>query len=287
MIPAQGALVRPLALKDPPQLINYLTRDSVANIYPLGWVATHGISPSNSNLSFQFIGAFNEEQLTGMMLLAGQSLLFMATDTPQAAREFIRHLVCRNLQFKVIIGLRESLENAIESLSALSIKPRLSRPQLLLVLYPERFRPVTSSGLRRASLQNLETLLAATMDMYSQEIRAEPAAADIPAFRRTLQHQILQGNVYCSPNATSNQIEFKANVTARSRYGTQIEGVYVPPHLRRRGFATRGMSQLCLKLLEEAPPVSLFVNRDNSPARSLYEQKLGFQPTHDFTTAFF
>lgn len=280
-------IIRPLILQDTPQLINYLSCDPIANIYPLGWITTQGITPSKSNISFQFIGAFNALDMTGLMLLAGRSLLFITTEEPQITHDFAQYLANQALQFKVLIGLEKTIQTTCGALTKLSIKPRLSRPQLLLVVRQKDFKPVSSSGLRRASLHDLEPLLAATLDMYSQEIMAQPSAADISAFRRTLQHQILLGNVYCYPAESSNQIGFKANVTAQCKYGTQVEGVYVPPHLRRRGFAAMGMSQLCLQLLEGSPLVSLFVNRDNRPARSLYEQKLGFQPTHDFMTAFF
>ena len=57
----------------------------------------------------------------------------------------------------------------------------------------------------------------------------------------------------------------------------QISGVYTPPERRRRGFARRGLSELCSRLLERTQAICLFVNDINVPALALY-RAMGFRP---------
>ena len=43
------------------------------------------------------------------------------------------------------------------------------------------------------------------------------------------------------------------------------------PGVRRRGYAARGLADLCRLLLERVPTVCLFVRAENAPAIRLYE----------------
>ena len=66
----------------------------------------------------------------------------------------------------------------------------------------------------------------------------------------------------------------------------QISGVYTPPALRGRGIATVAMNEICEDLFERGfPRATLYVNRTNSAARSVY-QKVGFQYHTDYQTVF-
>jgi predicted GNAT family acetyltransferase len=46
--------------------------------------------------------------------------------------------------------------------------------------------------------------------------------------------------------------------------------VWVDPELRNRGYAKRGLSDLCALLLATTPVVCLFARPDNAPALALY-----------------
>ena len=60
--------------------------------------------------------------------------------------------------------------------------------------------------------------------------------------------------------------------------------LYTPPPLRGRGIATQGMRELCHRLLEDAPLLTLHVRSGNSTAVRLY-RKLGFLQEHEFRVA--
>ena len=51
----------------------------------------------------------------------------------------------------------------------------------------------------------------------------------------------------------------------------QIQQVWVDPSVRGRGYAQRGMRDLCRMLLDRVPRVCLFVRPENAPAIRVYE----------------
>ena len=79
---------------------------------------------------------------------------------------------------------------------------------------------------------------------------------------------------------------FKADISAPSRYGVQISGVYTDPSVRNQGVATRAMRELCRLLFVRGwPRVTLYVNEGNQPALKVYE-RVGFSYLHDYMTIF-
>jgi hypothetical protein len=76
-------------------------------------------------------------------------------------------------------------------------------------------------------------------------------------------------------------ILFKAEASAWTPSAVQLQQVWVDPSARRRGYGTRGLSELCRRLLERVPAVCLFVRADNVPAIRLYEA-IGMEHVLDY-----
>ena len=67
----------------------------------------------------------------------------------------------------------------------------------------------------------------------------------------------------------------------------QVQGVWVPPELRNRGYAAHGMAAVVVLARELlAPVVSLYVNDYNAPARAAY-QRVGFEQVGEFMSVLF
>jgi predicted GNAT family acetyltransferase len=66
-------------------------------------------------------------------------------------------------------------------------------------------------------------------------------------------------------------ILFKAEASAWTRHAVQLQQVWVDPELRGRGYAKRGLADLCRLLLETTPAVCLFVRPENAVAIRLYD----------------
>ena len=66
----------------------------------------------------------------------------------------------------------------------------------------------------------------------------------------------------------------------------QLQQVWVDPEVRGRGYAQRGLRDLCRILLSRAPTVCLFVRRDNAPAIRVYEA-IGMRHTISYRSLIF
>jgi predicted GNAT family acetyltransferase len=75
-------------------------------------------------------------------------------------------------------------------------------------------------------------------------------------------------------------------VSALTPEAAQVSGVYTPPERRNRGYAKRGLAELCIRLLERSRAVCLFVNDFNAPAIAVY-RRLGFDVRADWASAFY
>ncbi len=82
------------------------------------------------------------------------------------------------------------------------------------------------------------------------------------------------------------RILFKAEASAWTEQAVQLQQVWVEPDLRGRGYARRGLSDLCRLLLERTPAVCLFVRPENEPAIRLYEG-IGMRRTISYRSLIF
>ena len=87
--------------------------------------------------------------------------------------------------------------------------------------------------------------------------------------------------------AVHSWVVFKAEVGSVTPHVCQVQGVWVPPDLRGRGLAARGMAAVAkISLASIAPVVTLYVNDYNAPARAAY-LRAGFTETGTFMSVLF
>jgi predicted GNAT family acetyltransferase len=129
--------------------------------------------------------------------------------------------------------------------------------------------PPGESGLRPATDYDFELLLPACAAAHEEEIGADPMDHDPDGFRWRTRSQIEEGRSWLWTEGEA--ILFKAEASAWTPAAVQIQQVWVDPPVRNRGYAQRGMRDLCRLLLEHVPTVCLFVRPENAPAIRVYE----------------
>src|SRR5205807_2378804 len=97
----------------------------------------------------------------------------------------------------------------------------------------------------------------------------DPLARDPEGFRRRTLGQIQEGRSWLW--VEDGTILFKAEASAWTPSAVQLQQVWVDPEVRRRGYGTRGLRDLCGRLLRRTPAVCLFVRPENEAAIRLYE----------------
>jgi hypothetical protein len=122
--------------------------------------------------------------------------------------------------------------------------------------------------------------------MFTEEVGVSPVGPDGgAAYRARVAELIRAGRSYA--RIEGGHVVFKAEIGAVTPLACQVQGVWVPPELRGRGHATRGMAAVAAEAMRSvAPVVSLYVNDFNTPARAAY-QRVGFTEAGTFMSVLF
>ena len=163
-------------------------------------------------------------------------------------------------------------ENAVSTLWAAAAEemspPREDRPGQPVYVIDEPPEP-GETGLREAVEDDFDLLLPACAAAHEHELGVDPVERDPDGFRWRTRSQILDGRSWVW--AENGTILFKAEASAWTPDAVQLQQVWTDPDARGRGYAQRGMRDLCRRLLERVPTVCLFVRRENKPAIALYD----------------
>jgi RimJ/RimL family protein N-acetyltransferase len=169
---------------------------------------------------------------------------------------------------RMIIGDERAVDELWGDLSGLMPAPRNDRPGQPVYAISEPPSP-GDSGLRPATDKDFPLLLPACAAAHEEEIGIDPMARDSEGFRWRTRSQIEEGRSWLW--AEQDTILFKAEASAWTPRAVQIQQVWVDPPARNKGYAQRGMRDLCRLLLERVPAVCLFVRPENAPAIRVYE----------------
>jgi len=161
--------------------------------------------------------------------------------------------------------------------------PREDRPGQPVYVLDEPPEP-GQTGLRAALPDDLELLVPACAEAHREELGIDPLARDPESFRWRTRVQIDDGRSWLW--LEDGTILFKAEASAWTPAAVQLQQVWVDPRVRGRGYAQRGMRDLCRLLLERVPTVCLFVRAENAPAIRVYEN-VGMRHTISYRSLVF
>ena len=169
---------------------------------------------------------------------------------------------------RMVIGEEGAVTDLWEAARQRLPAPREDRPgQPVYVL--EESPTAGDTGLRKATQDDFELLVPACAAAHQEEIGIDPLGRDPESFRWRTRMQIEDGRSWLwRENGT---ILFKAEASAWTPSAVQLQQVWVDPQVRGRGYAQRGMRDLCRLLLRRVPIVCLFVRAENAPAIRVYE----------------
>jgi ribosomal protein S18 acetylase RimI-like enzyme len=186
-------------------------------------------------------------------------------------------------QARMIIGEETAVDELWGAAAVRMPRPRDDRPGQPVYRLDEVPEP-GDTGLRLATLADLERLVPACAAAHYEEIGIDPLRRDPDSFRWRTRAQIeerrswlwLEGDV----------IRFKAEASAWTPRAVQLQQVWVDPEARRQGYGRRALRDLCRLLLEQVPTVCLFVRPENTPALRLYDA-IGMERTITYRSLIF
>ena len=224
----------------------------------------------------RFVGLTENGSLTGLCHL-GANVVPAGEGCGRFARRIERS------RARMIIGEEGAVGELWAEASRRLPEPREDRPgQPVFVL--EQPPEAGESGLRAATPADLERLLPACALAHEEELGVDPLARDAEGFRWRTRTQIDDGRSWVW--LEDDVILFKAEASAWTPSAVQLQQVWVDPEVRRRGYATHALRDLCRLLLERAPAVCLFVRPENEAAMALY-RRIGMRHVLDYRSLVF
>lgn len=281
-------------------LRRFLERDVALNLFALSWLENHGVTPRRKG-TFHFRGILDEDEaLRACALVITDRLVLLDAEDARLARYLGRWYSEAAFHFQHIVSARHNVDPFWEAYVQASfhngVRPhaaRLVSPQRMLAISRRRWLAEVeprhaaraATGLRPSRSRDLDAVFLASARMHREETLEDPLEHTPDVFRQHVRHRIDSGRSFVWFD-DHRRLLFKADVSAQSRYGVQISGVYTPPQFRGQGIATRAMVDLCRAMFARGwPRVTLYVNDQNAAARRVYE-RVGFEFHGDYATIF-
>jgi len=272
----------------PPDLAEtfaYLDQEPVVNVYLLALTVRDALAQARD----EFWGVRRDGEIVGLLHLGAQSGAVLPVAQDRAAAVALAERVYARRAFLPrrfqVIGRAEPVQEIVRRLERDGVRPRLQRDQLYMSVERGRLLPFQRlPELRQAKPIDYEMAFRTGAMLRVEELDEDPRVVDPIAYAKRVEEECRDGYTFLW-NA-GDALRFRASVSARTPDAAQISGVYVPPEHRGRGYAKRGMSELCARLLEESRSVCLFVNDFNVPALAVY-RRLGFVDRARWASAFY
>jgi len=224
----------------------------------------------------RFVGAAEDGDLRALCHL-GVNVVPSGDDCGVFAREASRAAP------RMLIGEARAVSELWEAARSELPRPREDRPGQPVFVIREPPAP-GDTGLRPASLDDLELLMPACAAAHEQELGIDPLRRDAEGFRWRTRSQIEEERSWLW--VEDGVILFKAEASAWTPGAVQLQQVWVDPQVRRRGYGGRGLADVCRLLLEKVPAVCLFVRAENDAAIRLYEA-IGMEHVLDYRSLLF
>jgi predicted GNAT family acetyltransferase len=262
------------------EVLGFLSQRPIHTVFMSGLIRDNGlVSPANRGT---FYGCRDrEDKLTGVALI-GPKTVIEARD--EAALETFATLSPDNLRSHLIRGEQQQIEYVLGKYSEVGRRPRqVSREFLLEQVAPAR--GVTAEPrLRLAHREDLESVVLINAALGFGESGVNPLAQDQQGMWVRTSRRVDLGRVWVL--VENGRMIFKADIISETPETAFIEGVYVQPEARRRGYGVRCMTQLARKLLSRVGSICLVVNEENERARAFYD-KVGYEFRACYNTAYF
>jgi GNAT superfamily N-acetyltransferase len=256
--------VRALCQGEEAEVLEFLGARPLHTVYMAGFIRDNGlVSPLNRGT---FYGCRNRSGE-----LAGVSLIGHVTQIETRNGEALRALACAAQgcpSAHVIMGEQEQIRAFWNCYGEAGQALRLACRELLL----EQCRPIERdeelTELRLATAAELEQVVPVQAEMAVAECGVNPLKVDPAGFRERYMRRIGRGRVWVS--IKDGELAFKADIMAETPEAVYLEGIYVNPLERGKGFGRRCLRQLGRRLLSRSRSICLLVNEQNSEAHSFY-----------------
>jgi uncharacterized protein len=278
----RSSSLRLLNDRDLDEVLDICDRDAVTNVFVSSRVHAAGVDPGR--LGAQMWGYQESGRMTSLCY-SGANLVPVAA-TSGAVAAFAERARLQGRRCSSIVGPADAVAELWALLSPYWGRPREIRAvQPVMAISADPLVP-PDPLVRLVRPDEVETLLPASIAMFTEEVGVSPVGPDGGAAYRARVGELIRGRRSYA-RIENGQVIFKAEIGAVTPKACQVQGVWVPPELRGRGHASAGMAAVVAAALKSvAPVVSLYVNDFNLPARAAY-RRAGFTEVGTFMSVLF
>lgn len=257
--------IEQLQESDKDTTLAFIASRSLHTAYLTGLIRDNGLcSPLNRGVFYGFRNG--QGQLEGVALIG--HVIVMEALSPAAVKAFAQ--VAQNCKTAHLIMCEEDRIDIWAAYHKAGQEMRKASRQLHFELrWPvEVAKPLATP--RLAVLEDLPLLMPIHAEMAKDESGVDPRLADPEGFKQRYTRRITQGRTWVW--IEGGKVQFKADVISETPDTTYIEGVWINPDIRRRGYGRSCMSQLARLLLWRTKSLCVSINDENQEAVAFFKQ---------------
>lgn len=275
-------LVRPLVRTDINVVLNLCLQDEISNCFlinRLQEMAQYSWSLQNEFLVYEENGKIESA------IYFGANIIPLNTNE-KSQIEFAQYILDQPKRISSIVGNKEEVMSFWKILKPFMPIPREIRSMQPLLVINEPPLVAPDQFVQPVLMRDLDLLIPACVSMFTEEVGVSPVSEiSEKSYRNRVAEVINQRKMFA--RIENNQVLFKAEIGVSTNKVCQVQGVWVPPHLRGRNLGKSGMASVVNFARQNfAPKVSLYVNDYNHRAQAVYKS-VGFQEHSTFATILF
>jgi uncharacterized protein len=264
----ENALAALLQEGEKSEALSFLAERPLHTVYMASLIRDNGVeSPLNRGRLYSYRGL--RGSLEGIALLGHATLIEARTECSLTA--FAR-LAQQSSLPHLIRGEEERIRKFWSQYETSGqTASRVCRELLLEQVEAPGGKEVT--GLRQATLTDLERLTKVNSEMIHAESGTDPLKRDPEGFRNRIAQRIARGRNWIWME--NGKLLFKADIIADTPQVVYLEGIYVEPDERGKGYGSMCLAQLGRTLLRRTGSVCLTLNATKEKTKNFYT-KAGF-----------
>jgi predicted GNAT family acetyltransferase len=258
--------VEALEKKDESEVLAFLSARPTHTVFMAGFIRDNGLV-SHLNRGTFYGCRDSQGRLEGAALIGHFTLVETRSEAALAA---FAKLTQDCPSAHLILGEQQKVEIFWRYFAEAGRTPRRVGSELLM----ERHQPIETfeaiSGLRQATPNDLPRVLPVNAQLALSDSGINPLEKDPEGFQERCLRRINQGRVWLWTE--NGRLIFSANVMSKSIDVSYLEGIYVSPHDRGKGYGLRCLADLTNRLLKRTKSLCLLVNSQNRGAQQFYRR---------------
>ena len=261
------------------EVLKFLAERPLHTVVMAGLIRDNGME-SKSNRGTFYACRDGHGKLAGVALIG--HAMFVDARSEEALQEFAA-LAQKFPHTHMMLGEGELIERFWKYYAPNGQTGRRFSREVLFELSQPAPEFESVSELRPAVLSDLSLIVPVHAALAFEESGVNPLEVDAAGFRDRCRRRIEEQRVWVL--VENGELIFKADIISDTDAVVYLEGIYVHPQQRGKGYGSRCLSALARELFSRTKSISLLVDQERKQAQRFF-RKLGFVSRGFYETIF-